>query len=214
MFLMSVVSGQIPVEEIPSELKLVLDPELEIWESPEELLRECPYYLSGFDEENRPIWILEFGVWPTKDILARGREWEDAYKKYVNKMYQNIFNSVTLRATTENPVKEVNLIMDLDKYTIRHFSSIKAASFATKTLQLLAAGAKLGHVVCIVNANSFSQVVLNFVRPVLGSALERVEIFGSNKNSWIPKLLKLLPKDQLSEKYGGRKDFKPVQVYG
>ncbi|CAG7786697.1 unnamed protein product, partial [Allacma fusca] len=208
------VHGQIPIEEFPPELQFVLDPKLQEWQPPEELLRECPYYLSGFDEENRPIWILEMGGWPTRDILARGREWEEAYYNYMDKMIQNMYNSVTLRATPENPVTGANIIIDVDKYTIKHFSSVKAVKFVTTKFQLLGAAAKFGHVVWVVNANAFAQVVLNFLRPILGSALERVEVFGTNKNSWIPRLLKELPKDQLPEKYGGRKDFKPVQVYG
>ncbi|CAG7825412.1 unnamed protein product [Allacma fusca] len=50
----STINGQILSEEIPPELKFVLDPELGKWKSPEELERLCPYYLSGFDEEERP----------------------------------------------------------------------------------------------------------------------------------------------------------------
>ncbi|CAG7733278.1 unnamed protein product, partial [Allacma fusca] len=184
ILLLPIVKGQIPENEVPAELQFVLDPELDKWKSPEELQKDCPYYLSGFDEENRPIWIVDMGIWPTRDILAKGPEWEESYSKHVNQMIKRVYDSIRFRATPENPVTEFNIIVDLDNYTIRHFSSVKAVRFSTEKFSLVTKAAKFGNVVYAVNTNFFAEVVINILRPVLGSSLERVEVFGTNSETW------------------------------
>ncbi|CAG7733279.1 unnamed protein product [Allacma fusca] len=210
----SSTNGQIPSEEIPPEIKFVLDPELGEWKSPEELEKICPYYLSGFDEENRPIWVIEMGVWPTRDILAKGPEWESIYGKYADQFLKRVFDSVMLRSTPANPVREFNVIIDVDNYNIKYLGSAKAVSHTTEKFKLLTIASKFSHASFIVNMNYFGEVVLNLMRPILGKALEKVEIYGTNSNAWIPKMLKILPQNQLSAKYGGNKDFKPIKMYG
>ncbi|CAG7786330.1 unnamed protein product [Allacma fusca] len=185
-------------------------PDLGKWKSPEELVRICPFYLSGFDEEERPIWVIEMGVWPTRDILEKGPEWEKAYSKYTNQILNRIFDSFKIRSTTENPVTEFNLIVDLDNFKIRYFQSIKAVSFTTEKFKLLTSAATFAHAAFVVNTNFFSEIVLNLMRPVLGKALERVEVFGSNSKTWIPKMLKMLPQNQLSTKIWREKRLQAV----
>ncbi|CAG7732732.1 unnamed protein product [Allacma fusca] len=66
----------------------------------------------------------------------------------------------------------------------------------------------------IVNANFVFTTVWNMMKPILGQNVYKVDIFGSNKDQWVPVLLKHFPRDQLSKRYGGTRHFKPVQVYG
>ena len=68
--------------------------------------------------------------------------------------------------------------------------------------------------VIIISVNYFAQTVVNALRPVMGQLLEKVETYGSNKESWMPRLGRIMPSKSLPEWYGGDKDFKPVAIYG
>ena len=52
------------------------------------------------------------------------------------------------------------------------------------------------------------------VADVPGDFQYRMESYGTEKDEWMPKLLKKIPKDQLALKYGGVSDFKPVEFHG
>ncbi|CAG7820826.1 unnamed protein product, partial [Allacma fusca] len=42
------------------------------WEEPQYLREMYPYYLSGYDYEGRPIWIVEFGKFNIKKTVEMG----------------------------------------------------------------------------------------------------------------------------------------------
>ena len=63
-------------------------------------------------------------------------------------------------------------------------------------------------------ANFVFTAIWNLIRPVLGRAVYKVDVFGTNRDQWTPRILKIFPKDQLPAWYGGVSDHKPVQVYG
>ncbi|CAG7730766.1 unnamed protein product [Allacma fusca] len=46
--------AQLTPEEVPPELKYILESDTGDWEPPKELAEALPYYLSGFDSEGRP----------------------------------------------------------------------------------------------------------------------------------------------------------------
>ena len=52
-------------------------------------------------------------------------------------------------------------------------------------------------------ANYPAHIFVNIVRPFLGTFLEKVEIFGPQRDKWIPNLLKKIPRDALPKYYGG-----------
>ena len=68
--------------------------------------------------------------------------------------------------------------------------------------------------ICDILGNFAAEAFLNLGRPFLGSVLERVEIFGSQKEKWMPRLLRKIPRENLPPHYGGIEDFKPIATYG
>ena len=66
----------------------------------------------------------------------------------------------------------------------------------------------------IQTANYVATGFINIMRPLLGEAFNKVQIFGTNSARWVPLLLKQIPQSQLPQWYGGTKDFKPLKVYG
>ena len=51
------------------------------------------------------------------------------------------------------------------------------------------------------------------VRPFLGRLMEKVEIFGTQKEKFKPILRHTLPPQSIPAEYGGSIDFKPLAVY-
>ncbi|CAG7829134.1 unnamed protein product [Allacma fusca] len=47
---------------------------LERWKAPKEITEKFPYYVSGFDIEGRPVFIMEIGKWPIRYTVEKGGE--------------------------------------------------------------------------------------------------------------------------------------------
>ncbi|CAG7826570.1 unnamed protein product [Allacma fusca] len=206
--------SQLTPEEVPPELRYVVESDLEEYEPPKELSETLPYYLSGFDFDNRPIWVVEFGKWDLRSYLEKGDKWEKLVDKYVDKFFWRLYESTQIKGTEELPVKSGVLIVDFDGLTYRQFSSPAALAFYFKKLRALVFALPFAQNVFAVNVNYASRNLLEIVRPIIGKDFHRVDIFGTNPNRYRPALLRVLPKNQLPQWYGGDKDFKPVKVYG
>ena len=67
---------------------------------------------------------------------------------------------------------------------------------------------------CVFIGNFLFQTVFRLMQPLLGPDVSKVEVFGNNRENWLPALLKAFPKNEMPEYYGGEKGNKPVAVYG
>ncbi|CAG7697127.1 unnamed protein product [Allacma fusca] len=66
----------------------------------------------------------------------------------------------------------------------------------------------------IVNVNALFDWLWKLGSPLLGSLANSIELYGTNKKLWLPKLLSQLPRDQLPEWYGGTPGQKPLKILG
>ncbi|CAG7698269.1 unnamed protein product [Allacma fusca] len=217
ILLLSLTTGllaQLSEEEIPQSLRYILHLDLEKWEEPEELTKNLVYYLSGFDFENRPVWVVEFGKWDLRSILERGEIWDKLFDKYVDKFLWRLWKSLPIKATPEKPVKECVVIFDMEGYDLQQMNSPAALGFIIKKLRTVTAAIPITSGAYIINANFLAKNLLNLLRPVLGKEFSRVEIYGANSKSYRRVLLRNIPQNQLPESYGGSKGSKPVQIYG
>ncbi|CAG7639330.1 unnamed protein product [Allacma fusca] len=208
------VEGQILPEEVPDSLQHLLHWDLDTWQAPEEIQQDFPYFVSGFDEENRPILVLEFGKWDIRKIVDRGIEWERILDKYIDQIIWNLYNSTGLRSTPENRVNEVEAIIDMDGYGFKQLSSLKAVSFTLRKMRLVTIAMRFANSVFMINTNFIAESLLNLLKPIMGKEFEKIQIFGTNPKHWMPRMLKVIPRDQLPPKYGGSTDFSPVSMFG
>ncbi|CAG7719489.1 unnamed protein product [Allacma fusca] len=208
------VNCQIPKEEIPAELQHLFDSDLSSWKPPADIRTNYPYYLSGFDEDNRPIWILEFGKWDIRSALEKGEDVAANLDKHIDTAIWNFLDSTKTRSTSEDPVTEFVVIIDANGYSFHQLNSLQAVSFVIKKLKLITIATRFASEVYAVNVNFVAEKLLTILKPVLGQEFEKFMIFGTNANQWIPRMLKKIPRSQLPEWYGGKANFKPVMVFG
>ncbi|CAG7830555.1 unnamed protein product, partial [Allacma fusca] len=184
-------------KEIP-DYKDVDTKELLAWKAPEELENDYPYYLSGYDEDNSPIWISEMGKWDTRKSVESGPQREKNFKKYILQFLKRCSESVHSKSTSAIPVTEFNLIIDMAGYSVRQTATPNAIGMvlwmARQFEQAFGDNLKLGY---IVNANFVFTSVWNLMKPILGANIYKIDVFGSNKDRWIPAILKTFPKSQI-----------------
>lgn len=194
-----------------------LKDDLAKWEAPRFMQERFPYYLSGYDEEEgRPIWVMEIGRTHIRAMVESGGETLRNFEKYTEQIAYRILKSIHAANTTEQPVSEAIFLLDFDGILLRDVTSLPVMSFA---LRLILKNRDLilnflGPTI-FVNANFVAENAIRLVRPALGPAFQKVEVFGTNSDRWIPYLRHLCGPSQIPTWYGGdKKNFKPVAVYG
>ncbi|CAG7719797.1 unnamed protein product [Allacma fusca] len=187
------------------------DLEVMAFDAPEEIKVAFPYYLSGYDEDQVPIWIFELGKWDMRKFAELGGEQYDAMDIYAHKMFLT-FKESALNSTAKQYIG----ITDMDELNIRQTGHPKTLQFILQQFARFERIVRDGvlKMQFFLNSNLLFDGVLRLGLPLLGSLQNVVEVYGTNKDVWIPKLLKILPKDQLPERYGGSVDHKFVKVIG
>ncbi|CAG7722039.1 unnamed protein product [Allacma fusca] len=106
--------------------------------------------------------------------------------------------------------------MDVGGFNIRQAGDPKTVQFVLRLMQKVEefGRQKLLKQGWIVNANTLFEGVWRLSTPLLGQKGDAFELYTNNKDLWLPKILKVLPRDQLPEKYGGPPSYKPVKQFG
>ncbi|CAG7838607.1 unnamed protein product [Allacma fusca] len=190
------------------------------WVSPPEVVKNFPYYLSGYDHEDRPIVVIDIGKWDARSWHKKGKEDWANLEHHAEKMLDILRSGILAKNfTDENNVTkpvtdEMGLIVDFDGFNVAQMTSPHVLAFMTKYLgQLETIQEKLAYAY-FVNVNAVASVVVRLLRPVMGKAMERVEIYGTKPSQWMPILRRNLPGDQIPKKYGGEQGHNSLVNYG
>ncbi|CAG7716192.1 unnamed protein product [Allacma fusca] len=173
-----IVQSQKP--QIPAELQRLYNTDLETWVAPKEFLKDFPYYLSGFDEEDHPIWVLEFGRWDIRTTVERGPKSQAKFDKYVDQAVMIIYNS----SIPDDGINPVIGIVDFEGYNLRQLSSAKTLEYIIQKLRLILIALTNLQSAYFINVNFFAEKILNLVRPVLGKEFAKPSMAVS-KNIYV-----------------------------
>ncbi|CAG7716713.1 unnamed protein product [Allacma fusca] len=199
--------------------------DLDTWEAPSEIRDNFVYYLSGFDDDDRPIWIAETGKWDARRIFDEGGEKLEWLNKHIHQALYRFNKSLTIRmislktfderflSSPNDPVPDGVVLLDMEGYDATQLAHAKTIVWALNKAQDVAIVSKRMAKGFIVNVNFIAQRLLSFLSPILGSAGAKTQVYGTNKDVWIPKLLKELPKESLPPFYGGSQDFPGTIVW-
>lgn len=91
--------------------------------------------MSGWDEENRPIFISTWGKFDMRKIVNEGRETMEAFEKYTRQAGYNVIRSHKIRSTPEKPV-HVSLKIPLS-FVIYNFTMQNFTVFEIKKYKVL-----------------------------------------------------------------------------
>jgi len=195
------------------------DNDLDTWRADDKLKRNYPYYLAGTDFDGEPVFIWELGKWPVRKTIELGSvDAKHDLDKYVEQMFYTWFKTVD-EFETKNGAGTGNalIIIDFEGYQANELAHLPTLSFVLRNITQRfqqSEFTKILDYVLVINANYVAETVINLAKPLVGVLATNLEVYGTNKQKWIPKLLRKVPRESLPEWYGGVKDFKPVKVYG
>ncbi|CAG7731269.1 unnamed protein product, partial [Allacma fusca] len=76
------------------------------WDSPD-LSKRFPYYLSGYDYEDRPIWISEVGKYNVRKVVERGPEGTADLERYAFQGVMRCLKSMYAKDIDGKEVREI-----------------------------------------------------------------------------------------------------------
>jgi len=190
--------------------------ELENFVPSEDIQEGFPYYMAGYDDENRPIWVIEFGKWDLRSVIEQGQKKVDQFDMHVYAGIYRLYKSIIASTAPDGgAVSDFSIIIDFEGLKFRQIAHVSTAAHLITLFRIFnELLVRHLHLAMLINMNYIAERMLNMVRPVLGSAAEKMVIFGSNREKWLPALLRAFPRDQMPEWYGGTKNFLPLQVHG
>ncbi|CAG7679907.1 unnamed protein product [Allacma fusca] len=190
---------------------------VDTWEAPKIIKDGFPYYISGHDDDGRPILVMEWGHWDFRSIVEKGGENVEHLAKHFDQIIQRIntgFFTRNINDTDDYTNGEMTVIVDMDGLSLRQIMLPKNIRFLLENVtKIEKCFAKITYGY-IINLSTVGWQLISLFKPYLGKFLERMEMYGTNSQHWKPKLFKRLPPSQLHPVYGGSEGFRPVEVYG
>ncbi|CAL8125553.1 unnamed protein product [Orchesella dallaii] len=192
---------------IDNILKSGLDPEL---------CEKFPYYLDAHDKEGRPLLTMPFGSWDVRGYIeANGPE---KFVMYTNQLLENLVAAIkrcTLakeknilnNADDHQPCVQFVIVSDMSGYSFRQLANMKAVQSILQMVSTFEAHYPETMGQCItINAPAVFSVLFGMMKSLMsGRTVEKIKIFSSDKNQWLPVVLDLIDASEIREQYGGTK---------
>ncbi|CAG7819719.1 unnamed protein product [Allacma fusca] len=177
-----------------------------------ELESSFPYLLSGYDFEERPVWVI-LGKYNLRKIIEEGDGAVENFKKYIYQGGIRVAKSLLKNNRQGQEVRKASFLIDLSGLEIAQVKHVATVSFVLNLLETYSdiISELVGQLVFI-NVNYVSRMALSLVLPVLGDLFERIRVYGSINAHWIFKLRRVLPLESIPPWYGGSDDFKPIEI--
>ncbi|CAG7836322.1 unnamed protein product [Allacma fusca] len=201
------------------DVKKFLDEAL-AFKPPAFLQDRFPYYLAGYDYEDRPVWVAEWGKYKVDDLVDRVFELFPIFESMSIQGAINVAKSFVDR-DKQRPGKDIRQyvgIVDCEGFDVSLAYKVLARpeliDFGIKLAELyLDIGDATVAQMILINANYAAKLFVDLSRPVVGSLIDRLVVLGTNKYKWKGELRRYLPEETIPTWYGGSKDFKPLAVF-
>jgi len=182
------------------------DEELLAWEAPKDMIEDCPYYLTGY-EDGVPIWLIPFGSWKDKKHM-QGKN-RRILSKYVD---QGVARAI---ASGKNGT-EFLMVVDL-KGMNGGLLDPKLLFFAEKTNAVFKVinGNEMKHF-WLVNGDPLIVTLVNAFKITLTKPkADKIEAFTkTNFKKASESIAKVISEENLIEAFGGSAEFDPESTYG
>ncbi|KZS17891.1 SEC14 protein 2 [Daphnia magna] len=181
-----------------------VDEILDQWEPPVALVKYYPMSIIGNDKFYCPVSVVAFGKADWRGILQSVSKTD--YLRYLTYMAET--NYVLMRKNsllTGKPVTLQTFIIDMDGLSMRQMSYKPFREVGLEAIKISEANYPESlRRVFIINAPKVFTFVFSMVKPFLHQAtLDKISVFGFDRNEWSVALLKEIDADQLPVYYGG-----------
>ncbi|CAG7716697.1 unnamed protein product [Allacma fusca] len=168
--------------------------ELEVWEAPKYIQEGFAYKFTGYDLQNRPIWVSSARNCPIRKVIESHEE--EILEKYVWQAARCIVKSIFEKSREENPSRLAVFVVNAEGLSLFQFMHARTLAvffkYAKKYKDVVQTVMALG---VIINANRVCLWILNLLRPILYGAFERIEVYGSDESLWGPRVREIFGSD-------------------
>jgi hypothetical protein len=183
------------------------------WNPPKELTRFVEFNQRGVDNEGSPVYVVTVNINKMDECMAFDMK---TLLKFVCYKFEGFEKAAKFAPGDKKPSRQCTCIIDSEGVEIRKMLQAKFLEFF-KEVAFIANNyypeiLKQGFVVGAPRIFAFCYAIVKPFIPV--KTIEKVSIFGSNRNDWTEKILNAIPEDQLAPKYGGvNPEMDPAWVY-
>jgi hypothetical protein len=176
---------------------------LESWKQPQNLKTDLPYEIVGFDEENRPVLIVQGGRWNFKKLVADGQTQD--FLKYKQSIYEEALEAMRGRSTPEGvPVTQAIFVIDLEQASLGQMSFSVLSMMKEDGSRFEANYPEILKSMYFINAPWFLTMVMGVMKTIISEkTLGKLNVYPSDPTKWKPALKEVIPLDVLPVVYGG-----------
>ncbi|CAG7717323.1 unnamed protein product [Allacma fusca] len=183
------------------------------WEAPRDIRNNFPYSHWGYDFDGRPVWYDEIGKQDFRRIVENGTY--PVLERFFLQSMIPVVKSILAADKLDDEIRHGVFIWDMDGFSMKQFGHVPtAASVIRMARKYNDIPLELVGKAFLINANYVTKLAIDVARPLVGNLLDRVEVYGSNRNIWLPRLLKTFPIDIVPSWMGGHNDTRPLAIYG
>ncbi|CAG7830304.1 unnamed protein product [Allacma fusca] len=103
--------------------------EVDSWKAPKELQRKFPYYLSGYDYKDQPVWIGEIGKYNVKEQIQKGPEAARNLTLYLFQGIHRIYRSMWDKDAPGKEIRTAFFIGDCEGLDLNQATHIPTVSY-------------------------------------------------------------------------------------
>lgn len=177
-----------------------------------------PFIISGFDKKDGPVYYILASTYDIRKSVIAGHY--NTLELLFDRSYElAVRTAVKLYETKgQNSGMELTLILDLTGFNVRqHACAACLPIFVHVVTAYERYWPQMMRKFFLINAPSSFQVVLEVVRPFMSPhTANMLEVYGVDKDEWIPVLRRHVDADQLLVRYGGTRKLSSLssQTYG
>jgi len=166
-----------------------------------------PYWMDMVDREGRAVLVMPIGAWDIRDAMEAGRVEE--FEDYINQFLETLVLQIR-RSKSKHPDwphTQISAIIDWDGFAFRQMANMKVVNQMMQMTMIYEAHYPeiIGRAFFI-NTNPVFSSLFKLIKPLMAArTLEKIEIYGTNKEEWSGPVLELIAKEQLLPQHGGTK---------
>ncbi|CAG7785957.1 unnamed protein product, partial [Allacma fusca] len=155
---------------------------LDNWTAPKKILEKFPYYVCGFDIEKRPVFVFEIGNWKIRSFVEKGGQDLEDLDNHIRKFFRRVeIGSRAFFNESEIGAPDTVVIIDWEDFSLNqliHAPTVQFVLHHFTAFQRLQDSLAYGY---YLNVNAVASQFIALAKPILGSALERIEVLGTQK---------------------------------